>query len=888
MNVNSNHQVISLSSCWAKTDRDTGQPSISVLNHCLTVGHVGTELSKHLPISILSLLPKGYLTLIAAHDIGKITPGFQLKCPAWEHHQSISASIIADGIETNHAKVSQWHLQSSQHFEDHRKSRFWLMSTGAHHGSYPFSNKPRMNQPIHEGGCELFLPLRDALLANLIEVFGELPTEPANPRKHSERMHLLTGFTILSDWIGSNTDWFPSDFKISAETIQTKTREVISELCLTTCTKSAIPFGEQFVTESQPAPFKPRPIQTALLAAADAPGLYILEAPMGMGKTEAALATAYQRWTTGSERGLYFALPTQLTSNKINDRITEFLRNTIGSDAVQTLIHGNAWLTDDKTRHLTANLPENDPQNPEFDHNDTNEALRWFSSSRKALIAPYGTGTIDQAMLAVLPARFAALRYFALAGKVVVIDEVHSFDPYMSTLIDRLVSYLLKAGSTVIILSATLTAQRRNELVEAAGATEPSPPLSYPLITKVATGSDSAEHFPVEEIITTKTVTFHHYTTADDNNAYWQNIADHVTRGANVVVIRNTVALAQETYKTLKSLLTEKTTNDHTGLVHSRFPQWQRKDNEDLWIDRLGKNKGKRPSGSLLVSTQIVEQSVDIDADLLVTDLAPIELILQRLGRLHRHDHARPSGYDSPTCHILHPPTDWQGSAKEIKEQLAPHHFIYPPLALWQASQLLTSMPAIHLPDEIRYTLESAALRLPNEHDPQGIHDFLDESKQEIEKQIGTAKTRGPFSSTVDDKEGHQTRYGIKPSASLILLKSEPSSINGETIITPVHGDPIKIRFGEFSYTLAKILHQNAVRLSSYLVQDCLNHSPEWLSLHINDAVLAVVPDDRTELTLIPKNEYPPYLLSYNPTLGVTHEKTKHSPAFAEPEDDWY
>lgn len=457
----------------------------------------------------------------------------------------------------------------------------------------------------------------------------------------------------------------------------------------------------------------------------------------------------------------------------------------------------------------------------------------------------------------------------------------------MSALIDRLIRYLLKTGSTVIILSATLTAARRGQLVAAAGAEEIEPPNDYPLITKVAAGVIT--HIPVADPSPPKSVDLVHRTLTGDDRAYWQSIADAVTAGANVVVIRNTVALAQETYRSLKSMLTGATADDSVVIIHSRFPQWQRRENEDLWVARLGKDDAARPRGSLLVSTQIVEQSVDINADLLVTDLAPADLILQRIGRLHRHFRPRPAGFENPCCHILHPEVNWQGTTKDIETALAPHHFIYPPLSLWQSSVHLGPESAITLSGNgIRGILEKSSSLRPDDSGGPGLREFLRKSEDEIAKQTGTAKTRDVFTTVaIGDKEGTETRYNIQPTAHLILLKTRPVESREGITITPLHGEPIHFSKGYFSYPLAKALHRNAVRIPAYLVREPLKQAPEWLTQHIGDGVLAVLSDNSTELELFP--EAPSvYQLHYRCDLGITQEKIVFETQTTEPEDFWF
>lgn len=869
--------------CWAKTDPDSGQPCLSVPAHCRTVGVVARVLLGTLPKRLQAHFPKGAVTLVAAHDIGKLTPGFQIKAPRWRFFQSIFDSIQHNGLCTNHAVISQWHLDQKLKGSD---ARFWLVATGGHHGRYPLgfnSRVPRRDRS--EGGMEeTFAACRDELLEELIREFGPLPEEPAKSEK--ERVHLLTGLTIFSDWIGSNADWFPPEHATEPEALERTAAACLTRLRWRVGPRPGLDFGHQFAPENTDA-FQPRGIQRALLDAADRPGLYIVEAPMGLGKTEAALTVAYRRWTEGDEKGLYFALPTQLTSNRIHERVNHFLRNTLGADAVETLIHGNAWLQDGGHRRLVRPRHGEGPQSGE-EANDMDEALRWFGSTRKQLLAPYGTGTIDQALLAVLPARFAALRYFALSGKVVVIDEVHSFDPYMSALIDRLVRHLIEAGSTVIILSATLTAARRRELVEATGACETSAPDAYPLITKVATGSAEASHIEIPEKLDQKPVRIENHFDSDASDAYWQSIAEQVEEGANVVVIRNTVALAQQTYLRLKGLLTEKTPADRIGLLHSRFPQNERDERETKWTRLLGKGDVDRPTGSLLVSTQIVEQSVDIDADLLVTDLAPIDLILQRIGRLHRHERDRPPACKSAACHVLHPLREWQGPAKTIKQVLAPYHFVYPAISLWQSARFLAACSEIRLPGDIRPVLETVHASSPEGSELSGILELAEEAQRKRIQQTGTAKVRDVFeASAIDDREGTETRYGIRPTAQLVILRSAPVETNRGISLVFRDGETHEFRSGEFSFPLAKALHRRAARIPAYLVKPQLEKVPEWLAAHLDGGVLAVLPDAATELEF-PCGEPSGYRLHYRSDLGVSFEKAERVPSLSTEDDFWF
>ena len=554
---------ISCSDCWAKTDPVSGLPALTVRDHCMIVGAVAEAVERLLAPACRHLTPAGVVSLVAAHDIGKLTPGFQLKAhPHWQFQDARGQSFY----EGNHAKVSQAHLGGL-----HERRPFeWVLAAGGHHGKYPSSNG--YVGKIKEAGLDWPALLRNKLLAELETVFGMLPT--ADIAK-GPFVHWLTGFTTFADWIGSDTHWFPlpsSGLLADYETPESARRaagKAVQDLGWHRREVHAgLAFGKLF-----PGVANPRPLQQELIAAMDSPGLYIVEAPMGVGKTEAALAASYRRWTEGEDRGLYFALPTQLTSNRIRDRVSAFLKNVVVDPSYHALVHENAWMNPER---ILAISPTAGDDAGAADLSD------WYASGRKALLAGFGTGTIDQAIMSCLPVKHSALRLFALSGKIVIIDEVHSYDPYTSALVDRTVKWLLEVGCTVIVLSATLSTARRKSLVLAAGADEPTTSSAYPLITKVAKGSSHSEAIPVGGAdLLSSHVQIERVPSASDE--IWQDLANAAEAGACVVVIRNTVALAQETYRQIKSRCRDRGIT--FGLLHSRFPQFKRDENEAVWMD---------------------------------------------------------------------------------------------------------------------------------------------------------------------------------------------------------------------------------------------------------------------------------------------------------------
>ena len=227
-----------------------------------------SAVAEQLPESLRTVLPPGFLSLIAAHDIGKLTPGFQLKSPLCNHFETVSRKVHRNGLETNHAAVSQSHLQFSTVHPASRLANLWFISTAGHHGSYP-NGFNRGTEPSYEGGNKSFTPLRDELLHIIIDTFGPLPTESA--KNELQRVHLLTGLTIFADLIGSNADWFPFDLPIDRDSIKNTASKILTQLGLGARATPGLSFSTQFGTT-----FNPRPIQSALIGAADTPGLYIV------------------------------------------------------------------------------------------------------------------------------------------------------------------------------------------------------------------------------------------------------------------------------------------------------------------------------------------------------------------------------------------------------------------------------------------------------------------------------------------------------------------------------------------------------------------------------------------------------------------------------------
>jgi CRISPR-associated endonuclease/helicase Cas3 len=304
------------------------------------------------------------------------------------------------------------------------------------------------------------------------------------------------------------------------------------------------------------------------------------------------------------------------------------------------LVHGAAWLIDD-VQKCSGICSE-----------DSESANQWLAPLRKAMLSQFAVGTVDQAMMAAMQVNYGVLRLIGLTGKVLIIDEIHAYDAYMSQIIKRLLSWCASLGIPVIMLSATLPVQKKKELLIAYGANVNSPlSAAYPLITQVLKDGSIIEtavkgvHMKRRFEIKTEPV-------LGDKDETAKIARDAVLHGGCICLMLNTVDQAQKVYLKLKEICDKDT---KLLIFHARFPAYRRQEIEQNCIDLFGKDAGeKRPKKCILVCTQVVEQSLDLDFDFFITELAPIDLLLQRFGRLHRHDSTiRPGAYSAPKAIVL-------------------------------------------------------------------------------------------------------------------------------------------------------------------------------------------------------------------------------------------
>ena len=843
---------------WAKTTKD-GLPGISVRDHCLNVGCVAEALIDALPAAVRMLLPPGAATLAALHDVGKITLGFQAKCPQWLKGDGLpkfSPGEVALSV-SDHALVSQVFLQRALN----PVGCLWAVAVGAHHGR-PKGRNARIPASMLEAVAGWAEAHRGKLAQELSTQFGALPDAPPDPRftPHYSDLWLLAGLITVADWIGSNETWFPPDRGLPFVAARQQALAALAQIGWPGGRLKATDFAAAFASDVSNG-FTPNAVQQAVATAGCTAGVLIVEGPMGCGKTEAALFAAQQLIASGSNHGIYFALPTQVTSNRIHKRIGAFLCNTLAADAPLRLAHGNAWLEDDFDLRLRPVF--DGPSGADGDHpnESVREARSWFSSAKQALLATYGVGTIDQALQGVVAVKHFFVRRFALAGKVVILDEVHSYDVYTGTLITALIRELVNLRCSVIILSATLTAARRRELLVAAGINESDAPTAYPLIT--VGGEAQCRHITPEwqsrPPVTLRVASIPEGETLSE-------LIRRAESGQHVLWIRNTVIEVQESFREVCGTVREGSIR--IGLLHSRFLFQRRAELEDDWLELLGKNRPAEGPGTILIATQVAEQSVDIDLDFIVSDLAPTDMLLQRLGRLWRHERPK-RATAAPEFWVRLPESPEAADAAELKKSLGRSARVYAPYVLLRTMRVWQTRTEINLPADIRPLLE-ATYTDPDQSERVAWRELqadLEREKQELALNAEAA-TRVLGNPMLADQEEVLTRRKGPPTTPVVLLRSITGGLNGLTTLIALDGSRIEISEHEWRRADARFLHQSIVRAPRWMIP-ANPPRPRWLDLHgPSNAVVAVVRDDGRCLF-----GDDVCAMTYDPRLGIFAER---------------
>jgi len=726
---------------WGKAQpKEEGETYHLLPYHCLDVAAIGyyllspqttrcQHLAKQLQVSP-NWLSDFFVFCLALHDLGKFSRAFQglqtdlsddlvkpVKRMSYkQRHDSLGFVLWDDRLAKQLPEF------------DSKGITPWLEIVTGHHGQPPLKFGIRVPDYFLDEDCQAALDFVRQLMALMLNEFDYQPLRDKTLRKRLKPVSWqLAGLAILADWLGSNQDDFPYHEQ------PMELNDYWNNIALPAAKKAIQklpenprpqPFGK--VADLFPFISRLTPLQQFAkeVELPSSPQLFILEDVTGAGKTEAALILVQRLMAQGQGNGLYVALPTMATANAMYDRLGSVYRKLYQADSMPSLVlaHGARDLS--KTFRESVVVDEQARQDQNYQQGEKDDLTAtcycnaWLADSRKkSLLADVGIGTVDQALLAVLPARHQSLRLLGLDRKILLVDEVHAYDSYMQKLLDALLEAHARQGGSAILLSATLPQKMRAELVAAfhRGLQNEAPKLSqhphYPLVThtpalKTEIPLDTREQ--VKRIVNAQCL--------QSEQAVFAQIQTSLQNGQSVCWIRNTVKAARQSYQ---DALNRGLEQARSHLYHSRFAVCDRQKIENKILAWFGKESTpEQRRGRLLVATQVVEQSLDLDFDVLITDLAPIDLVIQRAGRLHRHvrdkqgrrliqpDAKDQRGEITLFLHTPEPVDDAQ--ADWLKAVQSGTQAVYPHLGqLWLTAKILNEKGGFAMPADARELIEA-------------------------------------------------------------------------------------------------------------------------------------------------------------------------------------
>ncbi|MFU8864913.1 MAG: CRISPR-associated helicase Cas3' [Rhodobacterales bacterium] len=670
--------VVELLRWPGKSASEIGGQEHPAVYHMLDVAAVAEQLVR--PFGFTVQQRDALVFLIALHDLGKINEAFRRML----REQS-------SGGPYRHWEVSEILLHEHDDLLANvlggkpRRREILYAAVAGHHG------RPSQVQLVHGYGPKN-VALKNAgtgvgaaraVIAAFAPLWPDASLEGFSLEEAQRLSWWLSGLCTTADWIGSNTQWF------AANPAQMPIRDYLAQARMQAALAVEQAGLHPSSIRSPPLfDFALRPVQKACadVALPEGPMLAIIEDVTGAGKTEAALLLAHRMLLAGKGRGLFFALPTMATADAMFTRTSQVVGRLLDKPRV-TLAHGRAGLSVDYQDiiHGRAASP------------DDVTCTDWLSDSRRrSLLADVGVGTIDQALLAVLPVKFQTLRHFGLSSKILIVDEVHELgEPYIGAELTALLQMHRAAGGSAILLTATLPMKQRAQLLAVYGGGSES--SAYPALT-IAGGAavcDLPQETGPKGVVQVQRLA--------NGDAAVAVIAKSFEKGAACVWVRNSVDDA------IAAVLALQAAGFDAALLHARFTLGDRKRIEAAAHQRFGKER-HGPAGQVLVGTQVLESSLDFDFDVMVTDLAPMAALVQRAGRLWRHMEKRPRAsrpVPAPVLYVVSPDPAVVTDARWLQTVLGGGAYVYPLADQWRTADHLFNVGVIEAPSGLRTLIES-------------------------------------------------------------------------------------------------------------------------------------------------------------------------------------
>ena len=760
--------VLSLARDWPGKSNPAGEhPAIW---HMLDVAACAERLiDDHRVFAALPTAWRRALVVLAAlHDVGKISETFRAVIregrPGAYRHWKLSDVLLTGPLDS--------FLGSAFGSDPYARGELYAAASG-HHGGPERSNdrreRARRNKAI---GAEAEKAAKQWALL-LLELLPGGSLEGLDQPVARRLSWALSGLTVAADWLASNVEWFPPAAPGVTPTDYLKCARLRAVHAVAQAGLDSVmtATGKDARTLTGLVTLRPMQVAAETAVLPDGPVLALVEDMTGTGKTEAALILAYRMMASGRARGLFFALPTMATANAMFGRMTTAAARLFTAPPSLTLAHGRAALHEG----FRALVGADEDATPEAN------CTRWLADDRRrSLLADVGIGTIDQALMGILPTRFATLRLFGLTDRVLIVDEAHAYDPYMQRQLETLLRMQAMNGGSAIVMTATLPLDMRRAYADAFGDGIGQQPATlgcqaYPALAIVGTETSQRPVNPAPAACRTV-----HVARIDNANAAVDRLLPDVAAGAACVWVRNAVDDAIAAVEMLRAR------GCPAGLLHARFALGDRLRHEAAAMGRFGRD-GVDRAGQVLVATQVVEASLDLDFDVMVSDLAPIGALIQRAGRLWRHLDRRPIA-DRPVCGplltVLSPDPDRVTDARWLNEVLGRGARVYRHDHQWLTARAIFDAGVINEPDGVR-----ALIKTVHGRDAPDVPEPLVRASQEAEG-AAWAEVALAQHNVVNPQEGYlrgtgdavwsdekfPTRLGVEE-ATLVLARRQGSQL---------------------------------------------------------------------------------------------------------------